>query len=154
MSRPGIVIPLRAESKGLTRLPLPEDGILSLPTHTLLKVSGIGEKRARRAAESLVENGATSLIGYGSAGGLHPSVTSGSLILPERVISPSDKSFSTDRSWLRRLESKFRGKLIVSKGMLVESQTVLGSPREKRSLHQSSGAIAVDMESAAIARVS
>jgi adenosylhomocysteine nucleosidase len=154
LSRPGIVIPLRAESKSFAHLSLPEACVPSGLAHPLLKVSGIGEKRARRAAASLVENGATALISYGSAGGLHPSSRSGVLVLPQKVISPSGKSFFPDRSWLKRLESALRGQLTLSKGVLVESQNLLRSPREKRRLHQISGAVAVDMESAAIARVS
>ena len=153
MSRPGIVIPLRAESKGFAHLLLHEACVPSDHALPLLKVSGIGEKRARRAAASLVENGATALVSYGSAGGLHPSIRSGALVLPGKVISPSGKSFFPDRSWLKRLESTLRGHLAVSKGVLVESQTVLGNPGEKRRLHQRSGAIAVDMESASIAQV-
>jgi adenosylhomocysteine nucleosidase len=154
LSRPGIVVPLSAESEGLAHLNVPKNQVVSLSAHALLRVSGIGERRARLAAEFVVENGATSLISYGSSGGLHPSVVPGSLVLPVMVISASDETFPTDRSWLERLLSKLCGHLKVSKGPLIESQMVLHTPREKTSLHDRSGAVAVDMESAAVARVS
>lgn len=127
--------------------------LLHLPEGVLLKLSGIGARRARLASEVLVEKGVTSLLSWGSAGGLLPALSPGSLILPERVLSSDQISFSVDAPWHERLCGRLSGHVDLHTGSLIQSPTVLRNPEEKLALFNQYGAIAVDMESAAVAQV-
>jgi hopanoid-associated phosphorylase len=149
----GVVAAMKAEAQGLVRKPMAVGESLYLPEGTLVKLSGIGANPARLASETLVEKGATALLNWGSAGGLDSALSPGSLILPERVLSPNQTSFSVDVAWHERLCSRLSGHVDLHTGPLTQSPTVLRSPEEKAALFNRSGAIAVDMESAAVAQV-
>jgi adenosylhomocysteine nucleosidase len=118
-----------------------------------MRLSGIGTRSARLAAKDLVEQGANALISWGSAGGLDPELSPGSLVLPERVLSSEQISYSVDRSWHSRLLTLLSEHVGLHTGPLIESPAVLKTPEEKLYLSKRSGAIAVDMESAAVAKV-
>lgn len=127
--------------------------VLRLPEGILLKISGIGARRARVASEALVKKGATALLSWGSAGGLLATLSSGSLVLPEKVLSSDRISFSVDTQWHERLCARLSGHADLHTGPLIQSPTVLRSPEEKIAMFNRYGAIAVDMESAAVAQV-
>ncbi|MFP3869742.1 MAG: purine phosphorylase [Syntrophobacteria bacterium] len=126
---------------------------LHLCQGTLVKVSGIGSKRARAAAEDLVARGVTSLLSWGTAGALHERLSPGSLVLPKTVLSYEKAVFQTDAGWHRRLFTTLSGHLDLHTEALVESRFVLASTAAKSFLAARSAAIAVDMESASVARV-
>jgi adenosylhomocysteine nucleosidase len=119
----------------------------------LLKVSGIGAKRARLAAESLLAEGATALLSWGSAGGLAEDLLPGNLILPKNIISSDQSVFPVDAGWHERLCHLLWGQIELHPDPLAESTAILNTPAEKRKLFKQSGAAAVDMESAAVAEV-
>lgn len=127
--------------------------VLHLPEGRLVKLSGIGPKQARLAAEALVENGATILLSWGIAGGIHASLSAGSLILPQRVLSSDQSTFFTDAAWHERLRTRLSERLDLHMGPLIQSPTVINTPAEKIALSKKSGAVAVDMESASVAQV-
>jgi len=124
-----------------------------LPGGTILNLSGIGADLARLAAEALVEEGATALVSWGSAGGLHPALSPGSLILPETIISSDQTSFPVDAAWHKRLCTKLSGHVDLHTGALIQSPVVLRNPHEKAALFKECSAIGVDMESAAVVEV-
>jgi len=154
LTRLGIVVALESEARILVKGPVPVEGFHRLPGGTLLKLSGIGEGPSNLAANALVKQGATALLSWGSTGGLHPDLSPGSLVLPERVISPDQTSFSSDALWHQKLFSLFSEHIDLHTGPIVQNPTVLCSPVEKLSLFKQTGAIAVDMESTAVAEVS
>ncbi len=127
--------------------------VLHLPEGILLKISGIGARRARVASETLMKKGATALLSWGSAGGLLATLSPGSLILPEKVLSSDQISFSVDTQWHERLCARLRGHADLHTGPLIQSPTVVRSPEEKIALFNRYGVVAVDMESAAVAQV-
>jgi adenosylhomocysteine nucleosidase len=127
--------------------------VLHLPEGILVKLSGIGARQAHLAAEVLVENRATALLSWGIAGGLQASLSAGSLILPERVLSYDQSTFSADAAWHERLCTRLSEHLDLNTGPLVQSPTVISTPAEKIALSKKSGAVAVDMESASVAQV-
>jgi adenosylhomocysteine nucleosidase len=142
----GIVVATTAEARSLTKHPLASGG-------ALLQISGIGAKRAHLAARTLLEKGATSLLSWGTAGGLIPGLSPGSLVLPKNVIAADGSVYSVDAPWHETLCTHLKGKVKLHEDSLAESTTLVASPAEKATLSQQTGAIAVDMESAAVAAV-
>ena len=119
----------------------------------MLKVSGMGPRRAALASRALLENGATALLSWGSAGGLAPKLFPGNLILPKTVIASDQSLYHVETSWHQRLCNRLKGHVDFHTEPLVESATVVCTPTEKAVLFHRTGAIGVDMESAAVAIV-
>ena len=120
---------------------------------TLLAVSGMGASAAARSATALVGAGATALASWGMAGGLDPALAAGTIFLPDEVISPDGATVATARDWRERLASALATQHPVTQGRLLTSRTAIGSPAEKATLFRTTGAVAVDMESLAVAEV-
>lgn len=149
----GVVTALKAEAMVLVKGPMAVGEVLHLPEGKLVKLSGIGPKQARLASEALVENGATALLSWGIAGGIHASLSAGSLILPQRVLSSDQSTFFTDAAWHERLCTRLTEHFDLNTEAIVQSPTVISTPGEKTALFKKSGAVAVDMESASVAQV-
>jgi adenosylhomocysteine nucleosidase len=118
----------------------------------LVVQSGPGPVRAARAAEQAIDAGAGVLVSWGLAGGLSPSVAPGTVVLARRVLSPHGEAWPADAVWHARLEP-LAGELGVACGDLVSVPAALESPAAKRAAGAATGAVAVDMESAAVAAV-
>lgn len=151
--RPGIVAAMAAEARILAKGPIAAGEWIHLPEGAMLLLSGIGAKRARLAAQTLLENGATALISWGFAGGLDPSLSPGSLILPESILAKDQSPYCVDLTWRESLCDRLKPRVDLHGGVLAESPVVLASYDEKIALFQRTGARAVDMESASIALV-
>ena len=149
----GIVVATIAEARSLTKRPVGAGGSISLRKGWVVQVSGVGPGRARVAAERLLEAGATTLISWGSAAGLVPELLPGSLVLPKTIIGDNHVVYSADATWQDSLLRRLRGHLEVHQGPLAESLTVLRDYEEKAALSRRTGAVAADMESAAVAAV-
>ena len=153
LSRLGIVVAVTAEARSLVKQPVAVGEIIYLPQGGMLQISGIGPRRADLAARSLLEKGAAALLSWGSAGGLAPKLSPGSLILPRIVIASNRSFYYVDASWHRDLCNRLKGQVHFHTEPLAESATVVCSPSEKTALYRQTGAIGVDMESAAVAAV-
>jgi adenosylhomocysteine nucleosidase len=134
-------------------VPRGADGLVRLDGTTLLKVAGIGVKRALAASELLIAEGAAALLSWGSAGALHPKLLPGNLILPKRVISFQKNVFPTDADWHNRLVARLTNRLEIHSEPLAQSPSVLASPMEKFNFFNQNDAIAVDMESGSVAEM-
>ncbi len=116
--------------------------------------TGGNSARAREGAERLVTQDVCALCSFGLAGGLHPGLPSGTLLLPKTVVLPGGGRIETDSVWRERLIYLSR-----TAGFDPLSTTVVGSddlvatPEAKAALYQESGAAAVDMESHAVGDV-
>jgi len=153
----GIVTAMRQEADWLLRKadfnkgqPLPKMPV-HLPNGTLLLVSGIGAVRAHRAAEELIKAGVTSLISWGTAGALVPSLSAGSLVIPQEVLLPGHKAFVADTAWHERLCARLSGHVNLHTQGLIQSDRVLRNRYAREAFCEKYGGIAVDMESAAVA---
>jgi adenosylhomocysteine nucleosidase len=149
----GVVVALEIEARGLVKKSVIKGGATCLPEGILLEISGNGAEHGRLAAETLIKDGATSLLTWGSAGALHPILSPGSLIIPEKVLLPNQIGLAVDVAWHRRLFTYLSEHFKLYTGPLFQSPTILTSPLEKGKLFRQHGAIAVDMESAAVADV-
>ena len=149
----GICCALSAEARTLTDRKIDPGEIVTLNARTRLLLSGMGAERARKAAELLIDSGSTGLLSWGVAAALAETLKPGSLILPREVLSATGERFPAYHSWHAELSSRFSRIMDVHKGILVESLDILTDAHQKRGLLLTHGAIAADMESAAIAAV-
>jgi adenosylhomocysteine nucleosidase len=117
----------------------------------LVTVAGVGAGRARVAAARLLREGATALVSWGYAGALDPGLRAGTLLLPEAITTEGGQLLSTDAAWRDQVLRLLGGRLPVHSGMLLQAERLIRTPDEKRVLYQRVGAVAVDMESAALA---
>lgn len=119
--------------------------------HTRLIQCGPGPERAAQAAQRALEQGAGALVSFGVAGGLSNSVASGTLLVPREIVGAS--RLSTDQSWVERIVAALDGVVICSTSALLAVDDVLETPAAKAAAAGDSGAVAVDLESGALARV-
>ena len=148
----GIVAAMAAEARILVKGKVTPGALIHLPEGAMMVLSGIGTRRARSAARTLTEKGATGLVSWGVAGALLSAFSPGALILSETIIAADGSVYHADPTWHERLCGKLKGHVALDKGSLAESAAVL-SRAEKETLYRRTGAVAVDMESASIALV-
>ncbi|HIJ37274.1 MAG TPA: nucleoside phosphorylase [Rhodospirillaceae bacterium] len=117
-----------------------------LPGHRVA-CSGGRADAARKLALQLLSQGAHGLLSFGIAGGLRPGLLSGQLLIGSAVIV-DDACLPTDRTWHDTLVSALPMAL---SGVLAHSDQVVATAEDKARLYQQSSALAVDMESGAVA---
>jgi adenosylhomocysteine nucleosidase len=106
-------------------------------------VTGMGFDRARSAIDWLLDERTPRLvIAAGFAGALDPSLSVGSVVVASEVIE------SEDQSWRTAIPAELGDHLC---GRILTSNTLIARAAKKHSLFRETRAIAVEMESAAIA---
>lgn len=153
MSVVGIVTALAAEARTLGPTQPASASPTALPDGSLLAVSGIGCAAAARAARALIKAGVAALASWGMAGGLDPNLRAGSIFLPSEVISTDGTGLPITRHWRERLAAALAGQQPLERGKLLSSPQAIATVADKDALYRSTGALAVDMESLAIAQV-
>lgn len=149
----GVVCALRSEARCLGRTFGTDAPLKSLADGTLVAVTGMGAVRATAGAQALCTAGAQALLSFGMAGGLDPALRAGAIVLPAEVITLQGAAFATAAPWRAQLEQAVGRSVGVSCGRLLTSEAPVVSPAAKAALLRECGAVAVDMESAAVARV-
>jgi adenosylhomocysteine nucleosidase len=147
----GIVVALPEEWATLTRQKPLANSCLVLNDHLLLALAGAGAANAEQAAKLLIANGATALISWGCAGALADHLQAGDLVIPEQVRS-EQQDYQLDRQWLQQVYALLSVHTKINKGSLLESRQIIAAGNSKQELHKKTGAIAVDMETAAICK--
>jgi adenosylhomocysteine nucleosidase len=122
------------------------------PGTWLVVQSGPGAQRAASAAARAIAGGAGALVSWGLAGGLHARLAPGTVVAPRRVLEQGGAAWPSDAAWRSRLAGAAEG-LVFDYGDLLSVPAALESPAQKRAAAVATGAVAVDMESAAIAAV-
>jgi len=118
-----------------------------------LMISGIGDEQARKAADTLISHGADALLSWGCAGALSAELQCGDLLLPGSITMQEKDAVSIDPQWHARLYRVLSDNYHPCTDALAASAGIITTPAQKLALHQASGAVAVDMESAAIGMV-
>jgi adenosylhomocysteine nucleosidase len=131
--------------------PLSELAVLG--AGSLLALSGIGRAAAAAAAQALVDAGVSALMTFGMAGGLDPKLQSGSVVIPREVISSDGARYPACRAWREQVAAAISALCAVSEGNLLTSTHAIETPADKAAAFRSTGAAAVDMESAAVAEI-
>ena len=109
-----------------------------------VEIGGGWPAGAEAAAERLVAGGAGALLSFGLAGGLNPALAAGAVVVPAAVLA-GGRRFSTDATLAARFGA--------IAGLLLAGETVLATLADKQAAFRETGALAVDLESGAVARV-
>jgi len=142
--------------------PVPVNEPVQINEHAIAIVCGMGEDNARTAAQMLLEKNVTAFVSWGTAGALTENIHSGDLILADSVTASNEESYPFDTKWNERIANKLSDSSVrIHHGMIAHTEHVLTTPESKISLlasiqapGQAPGqALAVDMESIAIARI-
>jgi adenosylhomocysteine nucleosidase len=152
----GIVVALPEELTTLTSKKIDKGECFFIADKLLVAYSGTGPVNARSATELLVAEGATRLISWGCAAALSASLRPGDLILADELIDTEgcrDTKFCVSTDWHNYTKEMLAPFVVVHTGRLAESKSIVASSTKKKQLHSTKGAVALDMESIAVARV-
>ncbi len=110
---------------------------------TVIAHTGMGLDRVRERLPRLFEKcKVESVISGGYAGGLDPSLSSGALVLAENYSHPA---------LLAKAQAVLKERC--ASGLMATSSVALETPAEKAAFQRKTGALAVDMETSAIAEI-
>ena len=149
----GLVVALPEELTTLTSKKIEKGDCLFITDQLLVAYSGAGPTNATAVAELLVAKGANRLISWGCAAALGASLKPGDLILADKLIDAENNEMVINADWhsyANHLLAKF---VVVTRGCLAESVSIVSTSTDKKQLHSLTGAVALDMESIAIAKV-
>ena len=151
MIKIGINAALPAEAACLYDKKLKVQTPVEIQQDIYLCLSGMGYDAANEATEKLINLNINTLMSWGVAGALDPSLASGDLIIANSIIS-NDKTYKTATKWQNQLlvfcsEKNYK----VLNADIFSSKDVCATIEDKKELFEKNKAIAVDMESAAIA---
>ena len=149
----GILVALPEELHTLTKLKIKQGECIIVSANTLITLSGAGPKNAASAAQNLIAQGATQLISWGCAGALAPHLKAGDLIVPAGILTQNNIQLATHKQWSRQVIDLLDKTIKHTQATLLGSDTVIGKACDKNRLYQTTQAIAVDMESAAVAQL-
>ena len=152
----GIVVALPEELSTLTSKKLTKGNSCFISNNVLVIHAGTGSTNARRSAEYLVTQGATKLISWGCAAALSELLKPGDLILAnELTYTENNKNLtvSVNANWLQHTKELLSTFKKINTGCLVESKSIVSSSEEKHKIHTATNAVALDMETIAIAKI-
>jgi adenosylhomocysteine nucleosidase len=108
--------------------------------------------RTTAAVERQLIDGAA-IVSFGIAGGLDPSLASGTLLLPRGVREAEGARIAVDADWHGRVRAALaRLSLPPHEGDLIGAAQAVTTVTEKAALFRRTGAAAVDLESTVVAR--
>ncbi len=119
-----------------------------------VNISGASAARAYDAALSLAKGRPSVLISFGIAGALTGNLRPGDIVLADSVRSSNGQSISTSAAPNETLSNAANAEgLALAVGPILGVEHVIAHPSQKHHLFEQTGALAVDMESYAVARV-
>jgi len=151
----GIVVALAAEARALTSARIHPERLVSLAEGAAVWLSGMGPDAAHRAAHGLADAGAGALAVFGVAGALDADLRNGSLFCPERVLDEHGRNYPVHAPWRARLQQRLAATAcpLCTNGALLSVREPLLTTAAKAAARGRHRALAVDMESAAVAAV-
>jgi len=148
----GVIVALPEELSTLTSKKIEKGCSVFITDNIALAYSGAGPINARAASELLILQGATRLISWGCAAALSETLKPGDLVLADTLIDAEGAHIGTHPSWLELTQSLLPNSLKTHSGSLAESRSIVATGKHKKQLHTQTGAVALDMESIAIAK--
>lgn len=148
----GIIVALPEELGTLTRKKIAPGSCSNLSAGIMVACAGAGIDNAGSAAGTLIERGCSRLLSWGCAAALEADLRPGDLLLPEVLIAENRERLPVDAHWHRMTMQLLDHDCQPVTRSLCESSRLVATSAAKRTLRESHGCCAVDMESAAIAR--
>ena len=96
---------------------------------------------------------ASALVSWGVAATLAPGLAAGDLLLAEKTRSADGRVRAVDAAWRAAVVGRLPMGVAAPAVTVTETHEMIADPAAKQALHATTGADALDMESAAIARV-
>jgi len=117
-------------------------------TYGVVAVAGGGDGDGLAAKLNALHGDIRGVISIGLAGALSPQLVVGHVVIADRIITGAER-FDCDSGWRVRLASRLP---YAHQGSLFGSDVIIENPETKAGLQQTTGALAVDMESQVAAR--
>lgn len=156
----GIIVALSEELSTLKTVPnalwersMIRGKFIFLTDEIILIYSGAGAENARKAAELAVSKGAKKLMSWGCAAALSPDLKMGDLVLADSLLNSDGLEMPVNATWHQHAKNVLGSEVAAYKGALFNSNTVVSTAQAKQEIFIKTGAIALDMESGAIAQV-
>jgi adenosylhomocysteine nucleosidase len=120
----------------------------------VVRPTGARPAAAARLSWVLLAGGCTALVSFGTAGGLAPDLAPGTLVLAGAVVDGTGRRFAADADAAARLAAAAGDRGLAARtGAVAGVARPLLTPAAKDAWQRTTGAIAVDMESLAVAAV-
>ena len=148
----GIIIALPDEVSSLTDKKIHKGDCVFINDNILVTCSGAGPENAKKASKLLINKGAKKLISWGCAAALKKNLHAGDLILPETLQTERQEDLTISSGWLNDVINHLSA-LNPHTGSLAESSSIVAESSAKKAIHKQTRAIALDMESIAIAKI-
>lgn len=152
-TRLGVIAALPFEAACFSSTPVRPGTYQAVSPDVYVFCAGMGAYNASQAAQTLIAADVDALVSWGVAGALDPGLVSGDTVLPIQVFDSEQNVYATDHAWHAALQSRLGQQRLFADGTILSVQDVQHDVRSKSDLHQATQALAVDMESAAVARV-
>ncbi len=116
--------------------------------------SGLGRAAGFLAAAELgrQQKRLSGLVSIGFCGALDTAIATGSIILPDAIITADNERFDTDAGWISAVAGKMAGFPLVTENAIYCATEIIETRAGKQATRSQCGACAVDMESAGIAQ--
>ena len=145
MTRLGVITGLERESACLNVFPADQ--------RPAMRCAGAKSARAHALALELAEEGCQGLLSFGTAGGLTAEQPPGRVIIASSVTAPDGRVFETSKAWLNRVQKIIGFDDGITIAGMAGAALVVATPQTKKELGLATNAVAVDMESHAVAAV-
>lgn len=151
MKKIGVIAALPIEARCLSAVGISIGESVQIEPGIYIRVAGMGRDNAARAAKQFIDENVQLLVSWGVAGALGEQAKSGELLIPETILNATGQVLEVNHSLIERLQKYAELKSIKTvTGKLTEAKDIIDTIEEKQALNLETGAIAVDMESAAI----
>lgn len=153
LKRIGIIAALPAEAKCLYKGRLEVATPIAIGAGLFLCLSGMGDEAAYNSGKRLIDLDVQALISWGVAGALHHSVHSGDLLIAQSIMT-QQVHYATTKHWSENIQTYCKQiSQPYQTAAMTSINTVCASVQGKQDLFKKTEAMAVDMESGAVARV-
>lgn len=148
----GIIVALPDELSSLTNQRIKKGDCFFINDDTIICLSGAGSENATTASQKLISKGATKLISWGCAAALSANLKPGDLVIPNLIVSPTKNKIVLNSPCLDLFLEQLSG-FNPNREPLTESLEIIASSAEKKSIFNQTQAVALDMESYAVATI-
>lgn len=140
------------ELSTLSPVKLARGEVVSLDPEIKICLSGAGHANASQATQQLIEQGATKLISWGCAAALDPNLKSGDLLITSMIIA-NGEPIENPSNWADQISCFLTIDTLMTGFALASNYGLVSATAAKHRLFTQTAAVALDMESAAVASI-